>query len=119
MGKARSKMYWTQAEDDLLRSLVDRDLDGENDERPALSWKGVAARMNDYATKSGQISNNGRVYHEHNVRARWRLLQEKDAKIDPYAEEVAKEQRPQENKSNVDTGFEDINAEQFGHGSKR
>jgi len=101
-------MYWTQAEDDLLRSLADRDLDGENDERPALSRKQLGVRMNDYVTKNGQIGNSDRVYHEHNVRARWRLLQKKNVNIDPHAEEIAEEQGLRENRSGDEMGFEEI-----------
>lgn len=111
--------HWTQAEDDLLRSLVDKDDDGENDEVPALSWRQVAIRMNDYVKENGPFTNSSRVYTSGMIRLRWRHLQEINAKIDPYAEEVAEELRSKEDKSNVDADFEEITEEQFRHSPKR
>jgi hypothetical protein len=117
MGKpTESQSSWTNAENDLLRSLVDKD-GGENTTQ--LTTERIADAMNDYVASNGHISNCQRVYTGSSVGDRWRYSQKKISKIDPYAEEVAEEQRSQEDKSNVDADFEEIYEEQFKRSSKR
>jgi hypothetical protein len=75
-----------------LRSLVDREGDGENNEIPALHWKQIAARMNDYIAKNGHISDNGRAYNEATVHLRWKCSQENLPNVDADADEITEEQ---------------------------
>jgi len=102
-----------------LRSLVDKDNGGENTTQPKLTTERIADAMNDYVASNGCISNCQRVYTGSGVGNRWRYSQKKISKIDPYAEEVAEEQKSQEDKSNVDADFEEITEEQFKRSSKR